>query len=35
LDFDTLRQQCKIVGLSCEKVSEGLHFDYLARLTRL
>lgn len=35
LDFDNLCEQCKTVGLSCEKVSEGPHFDYLARLTHL
>jgi SAM-dependent methyltransferase len=33
LNFDTLYEQCKTVGLSCEKVGEGPHFDYLARLT--
>lgn len=32
LDFDTLKQACKTVGLKCELVMEGEHFDYLARL---
>jgi SAM-dependent methyltransferase len=32
LDFDTLKTACKIVGLKCELVLEGEHFDYLARL---
>lgn len=32
LDFDTLKLGCKTVGLECELVMEGEHFDYLARL---
>jgi SAM-dependent methyltransferase len=33
LDFNTLNTACKTVGLSCELLLEGEHFDYLARLT--
>jgi len=33
LDFDNLRYACKLVGLKCELVLEGEHFDYLARIT--
>ena len=33
LDFDTLFLACKTVGLQCELVLEGEHFDYLARLS--
>ncbi|WP_100611254.1 class I SAM-dependent methyltransferase [Confluentibacter lentus] len=32
LDFDTLKLACETVGLRCELVLEGKHFDYLARL---
>ncbi|MBU3821178.1 class I SAM-dependent methyltransferase [Flavobacteriaceae bacterium XHP0103] len=32
LDFDTLKLACETVGLKCELVMEGEHFDYLARL---
>lgn len=32
LDFDTLATACKVVGLECELVMEGEHFDYLARI---
>lgn len=32
LDFDTLSQACEIVGLTCEKIMDGEHFDYLAGL---
>jgi SAM-dependent methyltransferase len=32
LDFDTLKLACETVGLKCELVLEGKHFDYLARL---
>lgn len=32
LDFNTLLTGCKAVGLECELVMEGEHFDYLARL---
>lgn len=33
LDFETLKLACKTVGLQCELVCEGEHFDYLARLS--
>ncbi|SEQ83741.1 Methyltransferase domain-containing protein [Hyunsoonleella jejuensis] len=33
LDFNTLHFACETVGLDCELVMEGEHFDYLARLT--
>ena len=33
LDFNTLKLACETVGLQCELVLEGDHFDYLARLT--
>jgi len=33
LDFETLKTACLTVGLKCEKVMDGLHFDYLARLS--
>ncbi len=32
LDFKTLKTACLTVGLQCEKVMDGEHFDYLARL---
>lgn len=32
LDFDTLKLASETVGLQCELVIEGEHFDYLARL---
>jgi len=32
LDFETLKAACLKAGLQCEKVMDGLHFDYLARL---
>ncbi len=32
LDFETLKLACETVGLNCELVAEGAHFDYLARL---
>lgn len=32
LDFSTLVIACASVGLNCEKVAEGEHFDYLAKL---
>lgn len=32
LDFDTLKLACETVGLKCELVLEGDHFDFLARL---
>ena len=33
LDFDTLKLACDTVGLQCELILEGDHFDYLARLS--
>lgn len=33
LDFKTLQLACETVGLTCELVMEGEHFDYLARLS--
>tara|TARA_R110002012_G_scaffold17930_4_gene66654 strand:+ start:22031 stop:22729 length:699 start_codon:yes stop_codon:yes gene_type:complete len=33
LDFDTLGLACQTVGLSCDKVMDGEHFDYLAKLS--
>ena len=33
LDFDTLKLACETIGLSCDLVLEGEHFDYLARLS--
>lgn len=35
LDFDTLKLASETVGLNCELVLEGEHFDYLARLTTI
>lgn len=32
LDFEKLQLACETVGLTCELVAEGEHFDYLARL---
>jgi SAM-dependent methyltransferase len=32
LDFNTLKTACETVGLQCELVLEGNHYDYLARL---
>lgn len=32
LDFEKLQMACETVGLKCELVAEGDHFDYLARL---
>ena len=32
-DFETLKAACKTVGLHCEKIMDGEHFDYLAKLT--
>ena len=32
LDFETLKLACETVGLKCELVCEGDHFDYLVRL---
>lgn len=33
LDFNTLLTACASVGLNCEMILEGEHFDYLARLS--
>ena len=33
LDFDTLKLACESVGLKCDLVLDGEHFDYLARLS--
>ncbi|KJD32068.1 methyltransferase [Tamlana nanhaiensis] len=32
LDFDTLKLACETVGLKCELIGEGEHYDYLAQL---
>lgn len=32
LDFDMLYKACQTIELSCDKVMDGDHFDYLARL---
>jgi len=32
LDFESLEFACQSVGLNCEKVMDGEHFDYLAKL---
>ena len=33
LDFNTLLTACNSVGLKCELIEEGEHFDYLAKLS--
>lgn len=33
LDFNTLYTACKAIGLNCELIAEGEHFDYLAKLS--
>jgi hypothetical protein len=33
LDFETLKTACLTVDLKCEKITDGKHFDYLARIT--
>ncbi|WP_299364607.1 bifunctional 2-polyprenyl-6-hydroxyphenol methylase/3-demethylubiquinol 3-O-methyltransferase UbiG [Winogradskyella sp.] len=33
LDFETLNAACQAVGLQCKKVTNGEHYDYLARIT--
>ena len=33
LDFETLKSACISVGLQCELILEGEHYDYLAKLT--
>ncbi len=35
LDFETLKRSCFLEGFNCELVSEGEHYDYLARLSPL
>lgn len=32
LDFDTLKMACETVGLQCELVMNGEHYDYLAKV---
>lgn len=32
LDFDTLKTACQTLGLKCEKLMDGEHFDYLAKI---
>lgn len=32
LDFKTLKTECKSVGLKCEKIMVGKHYDYLAKI---
>lgn len=32
LDFNTLKFSCNAVGLSCDLVLEGSHYDYLAKI---
>lgn len=34
LDFENLKKKCKQVGLNCEKILEGEHFDYLVKLSQ-
>jgi len=33
LDFDILKSACETLGLQCELILEGDHFDYLAKLS--
>lgn len=33
LDFETLKSACESVGLQCELILKGEHYDYLARIT--
>ena len=35
MDYNTLQNAAVANGLQCELITEGQHFDYLARLTRL
>jgi len=35
LDFETLNQFCSDLSLNCEKIQEGEHFDYLARISKI
>ncbi|MGY0393080.1 class I SAM-dependent methyltransferase [Bizionia sp. KMM 8389] len=32
LDFETLKLACQTVGLTCTKIMDGAHYDYLAQL---
>ncbi len=32
LDFETLHTACQTVDLQCEKIMDGAHYDYLARI---
>ncbi|NQX85216.1 MAG: class I SAM-dependent methyltransferase [Flavobacteriaceae bacterium] len=34
LDYNNLEHACAIVGLNCELILEGKHFDFLARLSK-
>ncbi|HMC00533.1 MAG TPA: class I SAM-dependent methyltransferase [Flavobacteriaceae bacterium] len=34
IDFDNLKLACETVGLQCELILEGEHFDYLAKITK-
>lgn len=34
LDFERLQLACEAVGLICEKIMDGEHFDYLARISK-
>ncbi|MDT0558300.1 class I SAM-dependent methyltransferase [Ichthyenterobacterium sp. W332] len=33
LDFETLKTACETIGLDCEKIMDGKHYDYLAKLS--
>ena len=33
LDFETLSLACDAIGLQCEKITEGEHHDYLAKIS--
>ena len=35
LDFETLHNACQTIGLQCEKITDGAHFDYLAKICTL
>lgn len=35
LDFERLTLACESVGLQCDNVMDGEHFDYLARITKI
>ena len=32
LDFNTLYTACKVIKLNCDLISEGVHYDYLAKI---